>query len=137
MNTVLRILGVLQDGTDLADATPACAAQPLAMVRGESVLFSLRVVGRNGVTVDLAGQTVTLVCAHSTLSVGDGFTLTAAVLLPASAGLAMFTLPSNTTRSLVPGRYVYSVWLNDAQNARVCVVPLSTLTLAASTFPSA
>ena len=38
-----NLLGILQDGNDLADTTPLSSAQPLTLVRGESAELRLQV----------------------------------------------------------------------------------------------
>jgi hypothetical protein len=138
VNTVLRLLGILQDGNDLADSAPLSSAQPLEFTRAETVRIDLRVLGRAGNPIDLTGCTVRLICSRSSQWVGDGFVLNATVDAGAY-GTASFALVPQTTRSLTPGRYVYAVWvIGPAPSVeQVCIVPLSALVLAPSTYPSA
>jgi hypothetical protein len=138
MMVVLNLLGILQDGNDLADTTPLSSAQPLSLARGESAQLRLQVRGRAGNPIDLANQTVRMVVSMSSVVLSPLLTLDAAVSSPAANGAAVFTITAAQSRRLTAGRYVYSVWVLDlATGAQVQVIPLSALVLAPSTYPSA
>jgi hypothetical protein len=128
--SVLRSIGVLDDGTPRAPNVTANTAATLRMVQGASVTMVLTVVDNAGAPVDLVR--LAAVCTL-TVKVSSGYappvlTKTGGVVTPAQVGVVAFTIaPADTRLARLPngpGRYVYDVWIAYGGN-RYQVVPMS------------
>lgn len=130
----LRILGVYEDGSPRADGVPPSARQSLAITQGAQTVLELTVVTPAGVALDLTAQTsLVLTFAIRRTYIGMSRTpdlqLTGALVPAAGTNRADFTITSDNTSTLIPGRYSYDLWLSSTELGRQPLVPTSPLRL--------
>lgn len=128
MTMAVELCGIVQDGGRRAGDVPDNPRITLRLVRGAVAEVRVRVLGVSGASVDLTGSTVTLTVRGTGC---DGAFLRKTAAAGGLDGLAVFSLSSGDTTKLVPGRYVYDVWVDDSP-----VIPTSPLLLEPSVFPA-
>lgn len=131
---IIDLKGVWDDGTNYAPNVSPSTATTIQFFAGSSVVLRLCVITNNGALMTQTGAAVVFRVKQST---GDGLDLISkdGVAVLRAPGRWDFTLDPADTSVLVPGRYVFDVWLTQGTGDAAIsspVVQLSALFLAPS-----
>ena len=130
----IDLTGVLPTGAPQRSGVPD-PHQTVSIPQGANIDIHVKVVdGATGAAVSLLGATVTLAIKKKPADNPPAIFKTAA----SPSAEAVFLLVPADTKNMVPGRFVYDVWVTTGvspNTVRNPVVPLSTLILEAAATP--
>jgi len=126
---VRDLVGVLEDGAarNALSGTPENARIALSMTQGSTLKVRLSVVNTGGTPVRFADDVavaVTMTVKRSASQTEADLTIIGTFVPLDGINRADFSLSATATKFLVPGRYVYAVWLS-YNGSRDPVVPPS------------
>lgn len=119
---LIKLVGVLDDGRRRDPNLPAYTAQEITIPSGADASVQVQLVYPDGTPMKVTGDyTLTVKQSPFALRVGIGFTKSGTRV----GDLVTFTLADTDTIVMPPRRYVYDVWLTDADGARSQLVAVS------------
>lgn len=130
-DVIVNLVGVLDDGSPLAPGVPLDPRTTLRSEIGESFLVNVRVLYPNGRIAQLKPPTVVQLTLKKSPDGQKVFLKTAAIV----NNVATFSGIPHDTKTLVPGLYVYDVWIDQGGNQRFPVVALSNWILGPTVTP--
>lgn len=127
--TVRDLIGILEDGTapNALSGVPETARITLAMTQGSTLKVRLSVVNTAGTPIRFADDVavaVTMTVKRNAQQDAADLTIIGTFVPLAGVNRADFSLSPLATKFLIPGRYVYAVWLT-FNGSRDPVVPPS------------
>ena len=129
----INLIALLNDGSPPRAGVLTDARQTVTLPQGSDVSLRVAVVTPTGAPVDLSqpGTELILTCKRKPLY---QVAIVKRANLTQGRGIGVFTLEPGDTWGLVPGQYLYDVWLT-LDGARSAVIPASMLQLTASVAP--
>jgi len=132
----ITLLGIYESERPRLDSLPTTSVRTLRVSRRQSLTITLEVVNTDGTPFSIASCTVKLgVCRSTRDPWGSVLTKTVTVSPTASpTNVTTFTCTA-TELDLEPGRYLYSVWVEQPTGTRDPVVLVSPLLVLGSALP--
>lgn len=125
---VLRVTGVLDDGSLQGSKAPVNPRIEMRVIQGSSTTIEMQVLTPAGKPVDLTSSTVTLTVKKKTGHAAAVLSVTGTLAQDKGLGRVDFSIAPSATKNVAPGRYLYDVW-HVAGSTREPVVPTSPFAL--------
>lgn len=123
------MLGVWDDGSDFGPTIPQNARITFRMTVGETMNIRLMVVNNAGVPTDLTNAAIVLSVRQKFIPMAGplpaDISVTATLDTTVAVNRADLAITSAMTRLMLPGRYIFDVWMTLA-GERSPLVPYST-----------
>ncbi len=125
-------LGIWDDGSNRSPVLPSNTRATMSLIRSASTFVRLTVKRNDGTLLDFrdSNPAVTLKLYVRRNARDGGYVLqsTGTVVATEGPGRALFTITSDQTKLIQPGRYLYDVWLT-YDGTKNALIPLSTFIL--------
>jgi hypothetical protein len=124
----IALVGLLENGLPQRSGTIINPRTTITIPQGVDLTLKITVQAPDGEWVMLTGSTLIWTAKKKPTDQEAVFAKTATV----RHQTATFALDPSDTKNLIPGRFVFDVWLTDALGDRNPVIPLSGLILEAA-----